>query len=83
MRLKQSNTPSPSRQSKHSAYLETLLKARRLVLRVLRDGRVRTVRHAAPNFFLVRRIPILVGGLIQLRANLTRLLRARLDERFG
>lgn len=50
---------------------EALLETRRLVLGVLSDGRDGTVRDARPGPPAQRRVPVLVGRLLQLRAHLS------------
>lgn len=65
-----------------STYLETILKAGRLILSVLCYCCVRTMGYTSPNTFALCVVPILVGWLMNLRANLNAVIGICFDKRF-
>lgn len=70
--------PKPCR-----TYLQALLEAGRLVLRVLGDGGVGAAALARPRLAAPAGVPVLVGGLLHLSPHLHRLLRVGLRQRLG
>lgn len=65
------------------AYLQTVAEAAGLVLGLLGDGGVRPMRDARPHALRLAGVPVLVGRLVHLRANLHTVIRIGLDQRFG
>lgn len=60
-----------------------LLEGRGLVLGVFGDGGVGAGAFAAPHFLGAGRVPVLVGGLRELRPDLHQVLRVGLHQRLG
>lgn len=78
----QGSRPPASAQVRAS-HLQGLLEGRGLVLRVLGNGGVGTGALAGPDLPRACQIPVLIGGLLHLRAHLHRVLAARLHQRLG
>ena len=69
--------------SGRSSYLQALLEAGGLVLGVLGDGGVGAAALAGPGLARAAGVPVLVGGLLHLGADLHRLLRVGVHQGLG